>query len=95
MPVSVRPECSAKVHSNTLLGVSQAAGFFWFQTTVSVIIFESTELRECLSFGEPHVNESLTNRLDKAEVKNSIVKTCVFTGRLLLQAQEETAAVRV
>lgn len=60
-----------------------------------MIIFESTELRECLSFEELHVNESLANRLDKGEVKNLIVKTYVCIGRFLLQAQEETGAIRV
>lgn len=45
-------------------------------------MFESTELRRCLSFEEPHVNERLANRLDNAEVENLSEKAYLFIGRL-------------
>lgn len=45
-----------------------------------MIVFESTELKERLSFREPHANESLANMLEKAEVKNLIVNTYVLSG---------------
>lgn len=60
------------------------------------MMFESIELRKCLGFGEPHVNESLANRLDNAEVEDLSGKAYLYSQvRIELQAQEKTGTIRV
>ncbi|KAI1238422.1 Protocadherin-23, partial [Lamprotornis superbus] len=53
--------------------------------SVSMTIFEGTELRECLSFGEPHVNKNLANRLNKAEIQKDIFRVYDISSTCLIQ----------